>query len=544
MMRSVPPSVCRLPDLQPGVSTWEMKDLIRLVHQLAEQVGLLHKEGRFHRGIAPAAVRVDEQLRPALDLPERLVVLGGDYWDPQLVPPELSRAGVLELPDSIRDAAVVLRDRQVSLEPQSIDVYQLGALLCQLAAKRGVREYLYDPQVKASVPRAVQAVIERALRRSQDDRMNDCNDLRSALLEAIAGIGPESSPVDRECRNAPVSAADRETALNDTGAIEARQEDDLPFSRLGQFRVIAKIGQGGMGDVFRAVDDTLGRDVALKVLPRELTRSPAFVKRFQAEAMAVAQISHPNIVPIYSIGQDQGRHYFVMQLVEGSSLQALLDEGHVFDLNTTLKIIRQCLDGLGAAHRRGLVHRDVKPGNVLFDLRTGVAMLVDFGLVRTLHGMSRMTESGVIMGTVDYIAPEQARGQDIDERADQYSLGVMAYELLARRLPFTADSPTAMIFQHAYEAPYPLWKAAPHVPRALVDIVMRMMDKDARQRYPDVEAALADLRSFETGKFVAREMATGWNSGRSFLAGAPADDEPGPELSRIVRWMNSRWWQK
>lgn len=544
-MRSAPPSVCRLSEMQPSVSAWELKDRIWLVHQLAEQVESLHKEGRFHRGISLAAVLVDTQSNPTLDSPERLVVLGGDYWDPQIVPPELSRAGVLELPDSISAATAVLQDHRVSLEPRSIDVYQLGALLCQVAANCGVREYMYDPQVIAGVPRPLQAVIERTLRRSADDRMNNCSDLQSALREAIAAISAESpSSVDGESGSARRSEADRDTAWNDTDAIEARRESDLPFSRLGQFRVIAKIGQGGMGDVYRAVDDTLGRDVALKVLPSELTRSPAFVKRFQAEAMAVAKISHPNIVPIYSIGQDQGRHYFVMQLVEGASLQTLLDEGHAFELATTLKIIKQCLDGLGAAHRRRLVHRDVKPGNVLFDSRTGVAMLVDFGLVRTLHGMSRMTESGVIMGTVDYIAPEQARGLEVDERADQYSLGVMAYELLAGRLPFTADSPTAMIFQHAYESPYPLWKAAPHVPRAVVDIVMRMMAKEARQRYPDVNAALADLRSFETGKPIARDAAVGWTSGRSFLAEKPVEDDDAQELSSVAGWINPQWWQK
>ena len=172
-------------------------------------------------------------------------------------------------------------------------------------------------------------------------------------------------------------------------------------------------------------------------------------------------------------------------------------------VDEAVTIIEQCLAGLGAAHAQGLIHRDVKPGNILLERASGRAVLVDFGLVRHLHADTRMTATGVLMGTVNYIAPEQARGKAVDGRADIYSLGVMFYELLAGRLPFLSDSPTAMIFQHAYEEPFPLKQAAPNVPQPLVDIIAHMMAKEPAERYPSCAAVLADLRAFREGRPVA-----------------------------------------
>ena len=210
-----------------------------------------------------------------------------------------------------------------------------------------------------------------------------------------------------------------------------------------------------MGDVYRAYDESLERQVAIKVLPPQFARDGDFVRRFHAEATAVAGLSHPNVVPIYFIGEEHGYHYFAMQYVEGESLAERLSREKRLPVDEALELIGQCLAGLQAAHQRGLIHRDVKPGNILLERHSGRAMLVDFGLVRRLNQSAAMTTTGVILGTVDYTAPEQARGLPVDGRTDIYAAGVLLYQLLCGQLPFTADTPTAMVFQHAYEKPSP-----------------------------------------------------------------------------------------
>jgi formylglycine-generating enzyme required for sulfatase activity/serine/threonine protein kinase len=276
--------------------------------------------------------------------------------------------------------------------------------------------------------------------------------------------------------------------------------EEVPFDRLGHFQIVQRIGHGGMGDVYKGYDASLDRYVAIKVLPAALARDEDFVRRFHVEATAVAKLAHPNVVPIHFIGQDGGHHFFAMQFIEGESLSQRLARQRRLPVEQATPIVEQCLAGLEAAHAQGLVHRDVKPGNVLLDRRSGQAVLVDFGLVRQMGAAAQMTATGVVMGTVDYIAPEQARGQKVDGRSDIYSLGVMFYQLLAGRLPFTADTPTAMIFQHAYEEPFPLTKAAPDVPQPLVEIIARMMAKDPAERYDSCAAVLADLRAFREGR--------------------------------------------
>src|ERR1700676_875143 len=282
-------------------------------------------------------------------------------------------------------------------------------------------------------------------------------------------------------------------------------KDGLPFERLGHYRILKRIGRGGMGDVYLGYEDDLKRQVAIKVLPAELTRSEDFVRRFYAEATAVARLEHPNIVPIYFIGQDAGFHFFAMQYVEGESLDRLLTRRGRLGVDETLAILEQCLAGLGAAHRSGLVHRDVKPGNVLLEAESGRALVADFGLVKVANAESGVTATGAVMGTVDYIPPEQARGQEVDGRSDLYSVGVMAYRMLSGRLPFEAATPTAMLFQHAYETPKPLGEAAPDVPEALAALVEKLMAKDPAARYQSSAEGLGDIRRFRAGEPAAEQ---------------------------------------
>ncbi|HET6882849.1 MAG TPA: protein kinase, partial [Pirellulales bacterium] len=280
--------------------------------------------------------------------------------------------------------------------------------------------------------------------------------------------------------------------------------NDLPLARLGSCRVVARLGQGGMGDVYKAHDESLDRWVAIKVLPPQLARDADFVGRFRAEASAIARLTHPNVVQVYSIGEEQGHHYFVMQFVEGESLAERLHRVGRLDVVQALAIVQQCLAGLVAAHEAGIVHRDIKPGNVLLETRSGRALLADFGLAKRNDGRSAMTATGVILGTVDYLSPEQARGLAVDARSDLYSIGVMLYELLSGKLPFAAESATAMIFQHAYEPPRPLADAAPKLSCDLTQIVDRLLRKSADERYQTARELLVDLEAIREGRTVGQ----------------------------------------
>jgi tRNA A-37 threonylcarbamoyl transferase component Bud32 len=295
----------------------------------------------------------------------------------------------------------------------------------------------------------------------------------------------------------------------------------LPFTRLGHYQILARLGQGGMGDVYLGYEEALKRRVAVKVLPAELAHDEAFLKRFHAEVAANARLEHPNVVPLYYSGQDGEHHFFVMQYVEGESLaQRLMHRGRL-STEESLTILEQCLAGLGAAHQEGLVHRDVKPGNLLLESKTGRALVADFGLVKSTEG-SRLTATGAVLGTAEYLAPEQALGQAVDGRADLYALGVVAYQMLSGRLPFQAETPTGMLFQHAYEPPTPLADVAPDVPALLAAIVGKMMAKDPARRYPSCADVLADLRRLRAGEPVSASAAEPFPAGHppSILAAA------------------------
>ena len=437
---------------------------------------------------------------------------GADCSDPEFCPPELAEGDAVELPESIEAAAAVLEARGLATDPRRIDIYQLGTLFCRLITGQSVVSYMYTAGSKGKIPAMVRSLLERALGYNAADRFEDAAALAAAVEAVRATIDaapasihetpPQGSIVGRTA-NTPQGGHPAALPLP-VGRIANPPYDPLagklPFEALGQYRILARVGHGGMGDVYRGYDESLKREVAVKVLPAELARSEDFVRRFHAEAAAAAQIAHPNVVPLFSIGEDAGHHYFAMQYIRGESLAARLALKRRLPVAEALDILQQCLAGLGAAHARGLIHRDIKPGNILLDAETGRAMLVDFGLVRRIDEASRMTATGVVMGTVDYIAPEQARGLPVDCRADLYAMGIVAYQLLAGRLPFTADTPTAMVFQHAYEKPYPLEEAAPDVPAPLLQIVARLMAKVPAERYQTAAEVLADLQAMRDGR--------------------------------------------
>jgi uncharacterized protein (TIGR03067 family) len=477
---------------------------LALLQCLARQVQALHRSGQIHRAIGIEQVTIDQQGQPQLPPSVGPRRFGGDQSDPEFCPPELAQGSVVELPAEIDAAAAILRQREMPLDPRRIDIYQLGVLLCQLLTGEPFLNYLYSPTCKAKVPPMARAVLESCLGENGTGPLMDCDALAAALDALIRQLPEKQATSALETpRSGSVVVGPNDTPPRG-GAVVPRAkptaDEKLPFQQLGHFQIVGRIGSGGMGDVYQGYDASLDRYVAIKVLAAPLARDEAFVRRFSAEATAAAKVSHPNVVPIYFIGQDAEHHFFAMQLIDGQSLAQRLAREKRLPIDEAITIVKQCLAGLGAAHAQGLIHRDVKPGNILLERAGDRAMLVDFGLARHLNASTRMTVTGVIMGTVDYLAPEQARGRAIDGRTDIYSLGVMFYELLAGRLPFLCDSPTAMIFQHAYELPFPLKQAAPEVPQPLVDIVARMMAKEPDDRYASCAAVLADLRAFREGR--------------------------------------------
>jgi len=544
MTRAVADSMPRLllSQLLAEKLSWSLRERLVLTRRLALAIQVLHRQGQTHRSLDPATITLGEQFQPQLGPPAGPRRFGGDQSDPEFCPPELAQSSVVELPAEIEVAAAILRQRGIALDPRRIDVYQLGVLLCQLLTGEPFLNYLYSPTCKAKVPPMTRALLNSCLGESPAGPLADCDAMVAALDDLIRQLPQDSrtSSLETPPSGSFVISPGNTPPHGKAVALPAETPDGekLPFQQLGHFQIVSQIGSGGMGDVYRGYDASLDRYVAIKVLAEALARDKEFVRRFSAEATAVAKLSHPNVVPIYFIGQDARRHFFAMQFIEGQSLAERLARDKRLPVDEAVTIIEQCLAGLGAAHAQGLIHRDVKPGNILLERASGRAVLVDFGLVRHLNAESRMTATGVVMGTVDYLAPEQARGRAVDGRADIYSVGVMFYELLGGRLPFIADSPTAMIFQHAYETPFPLKKAAPDVPQSLVDVTARMMAKEPAERYASCDAVLADLRAFREGRPVEAASL----SKVSATSNTPADELPVDwEPGRVLLPSNNPW---
>jgi eukaryotic-like serine/threonine-protein kinase len=274
----------------------------------------------------------------------------------------------------------------------------------------------------------------------------------------------------------------------------------------GRYRLDGRLGSGGMSTVHLAVDARLERRVAVKLLAEHLVDDPNFVARFQREAQAAARLVHPNIVQVFDSGLDEttGQHFIVMEYIEGQSCaQILRDDGWV-EVDEALSIIEQACDGLDYAHRHGVVHRDVKPGNLLRS-REGIVKLADFGIAKAAE-QSSITQVGSVLGTAAYLAPEQARGEEAGARADLYALGVVAYQLLSGRLPYEATSLTELALKQQREAPPALDTLVAAVTPELADAVAIALALDPRDRYASAremgEALNAGARGIPPGHVV------------------------------------------
>ena len=264
----------------------------------------------------------------------------------------------------------------------------------------------------------------------------------------------------------------------------------------GRYRLEQLVGHGGMARVYRATDLVLDRPVAVKIMAAQLTRDPVFVKRFRREAQAAAGLNHPGIVAVFDTGADGDVHYIVMEQVEGRTLGGILREGPI-PLDRALGIAEDVCSALDVAHANGLVHRDVKPGNIMVT-PSGSVKVMDFGIARAVSA-DTLTHTAAMLGTATYLSPEQASGAPVDSRSDVYSLGVVLYEMLARRPPFSAESPVALAFKHVREAPAPPSSLNAALGPDVDAVVLRALAKDPDLRYASAEEFGRAIHELRTG---------------------------------------------
>jgi beta-lactam-binding protein with PASTA domain len=295
----------------------------------------------------------------------------------------------------------------------------------------------------------------------------------------------------------------------------------------GRYRVTRKIGGGGMADVYLAEDQELGRRVAIKILHGRYANDEQFVERFRREATHAAGLSHPNIVSIFDRGETDGSYFIVMEYVEGRTLKELIRSRGPCPIPVAIAYTRQILSALRYAHRNGVVHRDIKPHNVIVDPE-GVVKVTDFGIARA--GASQMTEEGAIIGTAQYLSPEQARGAPVDQTSDLYSTGIVLYELLTAHVPFTGETPVEIAMKHLSEVPDAPSEHRPEVPDDLDLVVLRALSKEPADRYQSAAAMDADLETVAHGGHVAAETA---EAATVVLAGGVATDDTG--VTQVTR---------
>src|ERR1700735_220703 len=265
-------------------------------------------------------------------------------------------------------------------------------------------------------------------------------------------------------------------------------------NKIGKYEILDVIGRGGMGQVYKAIDPTIGRMVAIKKVTSVFSDDPLLLKRFYREAHSTGKLQHPNIVTVYDLGDQDGVPYLVMEYLEGDSLEKVIKEQRPFSLAEKLNIITQVCEGLGYAHQRQIIHRDVKPGNVVV-LNDGGVKIVDFGIAQL--GNERFTQTGQVLGSLYYMSPEQIQGLDIDARSDIYSTGVLLFELLAGELPFQGRDATSTLAKILQELPPSLATFLNPCPPELDRVVQRALSKDRNLRYTSMEDFAYDLQSLQ-----------------------------------------------
>jgi serine/threonine-protein kinase len=291
--------------------------------------------------------------------------------------------------------------------------------------------------------------------------------------------------------------------LSDSGALELKTM--LVDATRGDYEIQSELGRGGMAVVYKAIEIHLARPVAIKILPPELTFAKGATERFQREAKTAAALDHPNIIPIHRISSGGRLFWYAMKFLEGRSLAEILHEKGLLTVDETIAILEQVASALDYAHERGVVHRDVKPANVMLDVH-GRVTVTDFGIAKELTG-GALTGSGAILGTPYYMSPEQCRGgKHITGAADQYSLGVMAYQMVSGQLPFEADSAIDVIHKHVADTPPPLETLLPSLPNHVINAINRAMAKKASDRFSTVQAFVGALKNMPADRTLVMEQ--------------------------------------
>jgi eukaryotic-like serine/threonine-protein kinase len=262
----------------------------------------------------------------------------------------------------------------------------------------------------------------------------------------------------------------------------------------GRYEILQLLGEGGMGAVYKATDHELNRYVALKVIRPELASNPGILARFKQELLLAHQVTHRNVIRIYDLGEAEGVKFITMEFIEGKDLRTLIREKQKFAPEEAVDVIQQVCLALDAAHSVGVIHRDLKPQNIMED-STGRILVMDFGLARTLEG-DGMTQSGAMVGTMEYMSPEQALTQELDQRSDIFALGLILYEMLTGKMPFAASSAVASLIKRTQERAIPVADVDAQIPGALSGIVSKCLERDLNERYQNVSEILADLNTW------------------------------------------------
>jgi len=466
-----------------------LAEAVRIASQIAAGLAAAHAKGVVHRDVKPANVIV------APDGRVKVVDFGiAKLADQSRLTRDGTAVGTAGYmaPEQIRGEAI---------DPRT-DVWALGVVLYEMIAGRTpfpgdndherIRGILSrDPApmttLRPGVPPQLERIVATALAKRPGDRYADMEAMRTDLL-AVGGslLAPAlAESLDPTLRDIPSTPTDRSAVVEDAAHLVGRT--------LAHYRVLEYIGDGGMGVVYKAEDLRLARTVALKFLPPELTRDPEAKARFLQEARSASGLDHPNLCTIHEVGEtDDGRLYLAMPSYDGETLRRRIERGPL-PIDEAIDIAEQIARGLAKAHRGGIVHRDVKPANIMVTA-DGVVKILDFGLAK-LVGAAAITRTGSSVGTPAYMSPEQGRGEDVDHRTDLWSFGVVLYEMVAGRRPFRGEHDQAVLYGILNETPKPLGEARPEAPPELERIVDGLLAKDPGDRYPTADGPLGDLRA-------------------------------------------------
>jgi serine/threonine protein kinase/Tol biopolymer transport system component len=465
------------------------RDAVDLAAQIAAGLARAHSAGFVHGDLRPSCV---------------LVTSYGEVKVAAFGLGELAAPGVPKAPDEglgLYRAPEILRGAAPA--PAS-DVWSLGVILCEMIAGRHPFPGEDDrariaavldgaepeplPVPRGGLPRGLDGIRSRALAWRPEDRYPDAGPLETALLHCFASIEAPSGLADTRVE-IPVAGGQSAPA---GGSAAGPTPHGIAGRKLPSYRIFERLGSGAMSVVYRAEDTRLERMVALKFLAPELSRDPQAKARFLGEARAASSLDHPNLCTIHEIGEtDDGQIFLAMPYYGGETLAQRIARGPL-PVEEALGIALQVAQGLAKAHRHGILHRDVKPANLMLT-PDGVVKIVDFGLAKLADASGPRTESGG--GTLAYVSPEQAQGELVDRRTDLWSLGVVLYEMVTGRKPFTGDTEQAVLYAILRDPPRPLEELRPEVPPELLRITRRLLARDREERYDSAESVAADLRA-------------------------------------------------